>query len=136
MVFGVNSDDWQHLLNHLSTSYLVIYTEDGVQCTLPDMESITRNRDTKTLALEIMLPGFTVNSHFFRSDEIEMDVLPEDVNSLEKANAVFRLMIEIASLLDKQVLLTPEFGSADAEKLRQLALCVAEPGSTAVRCLV
>jgi hypothetical protein len=86
--------------------------------------------------LEIMLQGFTLNSHFTSTNQIQLNVLPEDVNSAEKADAVFHLMRGVANALDKHVFLTPELGSATDDELRQNALCVAAPNSTTVQCRV
>jgi len=58
-----------------------------------------------------MLPGFTVNSHFFLTDEIELNLLPEEVNSREKADAVFALIKGIAQLLGRRFM-WQEHGSA------------------------
>lgn len=76
--------------------------------------------------MEVVLPGFTVNSHFLNSEYIEINLLPEDVDSAEKAEDVFRLMIAISDILAKEVFLTPEFGSATPEKLRELAVRVVD----------
>jgi hypothetical protein len=132
MIFDTSLGDWQTLLNYLGTNYLLTYTEDGSPAFLPDAEKIFQMRDEKSVALKVMLLGFTVNTHFFSQHEIEMDLLPEDVNSSDKAEAVFRLMIEIARLFNKDVFLTPEFGIATPEQLRAIAVCVADPRDRSV----
>src|SRR5438309_1696683 len=127
MIFDANIDDWQRLLSYLSTNYVVAYTEDGLQTDMPDIRKIRQRRDEKSIALEVMLPGFTVNCYFISNEVIEIDILPDDVNSVEKAKEVFRMMISISSLLGKRVFLVPEFGGASPEQLRELAVAVADP---------
>jgi hypothetical protein len=134
MVFDTSSDDWRRVLKYFSANYVVTLTEDGVQKPIPDIETIFQQRDERSLALEVMLPGFTVNSHFFSKDAIELNVLPEDVDSNEKAESVFCLMTDIARLLNKHVYLTPEFSGASSEEIRRLAVCTATPGGASVQC--
>jgi len=64
---------------------------------------------------------------------MEMDVLPEDVNTSEKAQWVFDFMVAIARLLSKEVFLTPEFGSATQTELKDSALCLADPQNGSIR---
>jgi hypothetical protein len=79
--------------------------------------------------VEIMLVGFVVKAHFFQTQEIEMDLRPEDVDSEEKANAVFELMSRTAIELGKEVFLIPEYASATREQLKRMAICSADPVS-------
>lgn len=130
----IGPESWQHLLDYLSGNYVLIYSEDGAETQLPDIESIWQAYDEKSLALEIMLPGFTVNSHFSSKNFIEMNLLPEDVDSSEKAEAVFQLLSGMASVLETKVFLTPVFGSATFDKLRELSICIADPKSNSISC--
>jgi hypothetical protein len=126
-VFDTNSDDWQLLLDYLSANNRLAYSEDGKACSLPKFEAIWRKHNEKTLLLQVMLPGFTANCHFFDNQQIQIDLLPEDVNSPKKGDAVFGLMNGMATVLNKTVFLTPEFAGASAEELRNLAVYVADP---------
>ena len=135
-VFDVDAADWQRLLDCVSREFLVAYSENGDQKPVPSASSMLRARETSTVMLEVMLPGFTLNSHFEVPNQIRLDVLPEDVDSDEKAGAVFHLMMSIANALSKHVFLTPEFGSATDEELRRKALCEATPHGTAVQCRI
>jgi hypothetical protein len=101
--------------------------EDGLVAQLPDFATIWGRRSEKAQTLKVVLPGFTVNSHFFLEDEIELDLRPEDIDSAEKANAVFALIKDIARLLQKEVLLAGESSIADPEELRRMAICSCHP---------
>ncbi|HTS09766.1 MAG TPA: hypothetical protein VMP68_29645 [Candidatus Eisenbacteria bacterium] len=135
-VFDVDAADWQRLLDYVSREFLVAYSEDGDQKPLPSASSILKAREISAVMLEVMLPGFTLNSHLEAANQIRLDVLPEDVDSDEKAGAVFHLMMSIANALGKHVFLTPELGSATDDELRQKALCEAAPKGAAVQCRI
>jgi hypothetical protein len=132
-VLNVTPDHWQALLEFLPTKYDLAYLEDGLAVPLPDFATIWRRRSEKALMLKVVLPGFTVNSHFFLEDEIELDLLPEDIDSAEKANVVFALIKDIARLLQKEVLLVGKSSITDPEELRRMAICSCDPSDGSIR---
>jgi len=73
-----------------------------------------------------------VNTHFFLGDEIEMDVRPEDADSLEKAQAVFMLIKCLSRLLEQEVVMAQE-SSLRAEELKQMAVCLCNPLDLEIR---
>jgi hypothetical protein len=131
-VFSVNAAEWQSVLNFLAANYELHYTEDGVTQPLPPFTTIRQHQQERAVSLKIQLPGFTVNTHFFLEDEIEMDVLPEDVDSFEKAQAVFMLIKCMARLLEKEVFMVAE-SSLGTEELRQMAICSCNPSDLEIR---
>ena len=133
--FDVTADDWQSLLNFLFANYLLSYSGANVVQEIPQFSSIWKMREEEPVSIQILLPGFTVNMHFFADDEIEMDVLPEDINSHEKAEAVFTLVKNIARLLKKEVFLLGETSISEPEELKQMAICFCDPCSLEIRCL-
>lgn len=135
MVFDTASQDWQCMLQILQTKYVTVYSEDGTVTNLPPIDQIWLTRLQKSLTFEILLPGFTVNTHFFTPEEIELNILPDDIDSQEKANAFFEFMLLMADTLGRNVYLAPEHGSASSEELRKMAICVAEPGRPAIHFL-
>lgn len=122
-VFDIGLADWQVLLNWLQSNYPIAYSEDSATAALPSVEEIWKRQNSGTQLLRIDLGGFTVNTHFFSADEIEMNVLPEDVDSRAKAESVFRLAIGMARVLKKEVTFAPEYGSASAAELKAIAFC-------------
>jgi hypothetical protein len=133
LVFDVSTHDWQTTLDLLRNSYVVIYSEDGKHCVLPEIMGIWKMQLKKSVMVEVVLPGFTINSHLHYRDRIDLNLRPEDVDSREKAESVFDLMLSIAKLLGKEVFMTPEFGSASVDRLREMAICVADPISSSIR---
>jgi hypothetical protein len=132
-IFDVTPNDWQALLSFLSSNYVVNYSEDGDPRPLPDYATIKQVQKRKSVSFEVLLPGFAVCSYFFLDDEIELDLLPEDVDSKEKADAVFTLMKGIAVLLHRKVLLVEETSITDPEELRKIAVCECDPVRQEIR---
>lgn len=131
-VFDVGANEWQSVLTFLAANYELHYSEDGVAQPLPPFTTIRRHQNERATSLKIQLPGFTVNTHFFLENEIEMDVRPEDVDSFERAQAVFMLIKCIARLLEKEVFMTGESSHA-AEELGQITVCSCSPVDLEIR---
>jgi hypothetical protein len=133
-VFDVTADHWQSLLTFLSANYELVYLEDGcVVSPCPDFGTIWKRTAEKAITLKVLLPEFTANMHFFVHDQIEIDVLPEDIDCREKADAVFMLMKCIARVLAKEVFMVRECGSCTDEELRQMAVCSCDPINADIR---
>jgi hypothetical protein len=127
VVFDVSPEDWRQLLSYLKTHWRAEYLEDGTKERLPDLAVISDRRLKKTLEVSIEISGVRLACHFFTLSEFEMDLLPDDVDTTEKATDVLDFMRSIAVLLEKKVYLVPEMGELPAEDLRNLALCTADP---------
>lgn len=131
-VFGVTVDDWQDLLKFFSANYVLNYSEDGISRPLPQFATIRGISKGKAITLEVLLPGFTINTHFFSDDLIQLNLLPEEVDSREKADAVFALMKNVSRLMRKSVYLVPEHGSAMPEELKHMAVCSCHPAGNEI----
>ncbi len=132
-VFETDRGEWQRFLDYVTDRYAVVYTKDGAASTLPRAERIFEAKGQCSVVMEVVLPGFTINSHFLRHDEIRLNALPEDIDTSEKSSAVFQFMLEVAELLSKEVFLTPEFAGATPTQLRSRAVCFADPETRAIR---
>ena len=118
--------DWQTWLDWACQNYRTTYFEDGTETALPRLALILERVKAVTPLLRIDLGGFSANAHFSSADEIELDVLPESVDSEAKAAAVVKLMTGTARLLRKEVILAAEHGSLDARQRRGMAVCIAD----------
>ena len=116
------ANDWQSLLDYLSTNHKIQYSEDGTICSLPPFETIGQRREKVSVALSIQMGGYTINSYFFIPGEIEMDLLPDEINSENKAKSVFDFLSSIARVLDKEVFLTGEGVNGNVAQLRNAAV--------------
>jgi hypothetical protein len=57
---------------------------------------------------KVFIDNIQINNHFFGSDEIENDIDPREFNSIEDHNKLIKYMSDLSSILDKEVILTPE----------------------------
>ncbi len=57
---------------------------------------------------KVFIDQIQINNHFFIDTEIENDIDPREINSIEDHQRVVKYMIDLSQLLDKQIILTPE----------------------------
>ena len=64
-------------------------------------------------SVSVVLNEMSLNCYFFSPDEIEFDIDPNEVNSIEDYQEIEKFMKEVSKTLDKQVTLayetSPEF---------------------------
>lgn len=103
-------DDWQRLLDYLSTSqYDLEYSVEDEETPLPsDVRRIFGLKSDASGFLCVDVHGIPLNCHFFAETEIELDLDPRDVDTEGKLDELFEFMSEVGRLLEKPVLLTPE----------------------------
>ena len=126
-VYGITARDYDVLLPLLIQRYPAVYSEDGETRDLPNYSTITRRRDLVTTTLELNIVGVQVRCWFAEDNEIDLDLLPDDVDSEEKAEGIFRLMRMIAETLQKRVFLTAENAGATQQWSVEHAICVFDP---------
>ena len=56
----------------------------------------------------IFIDKIQINNHFFIDTEIENDISPKEIKSIDDHNKLIRYMTELSKVLDKKVILTPE----------------------------
>lgn len=127
IVFDTTWEDCQRLFDFVSSKYELYYYEDESVLPFPGLEAAFQRMNEHSTFLSIDVGGYKGNWHFWTTDWIEIDFLPNDVNSRERVDAMFSFISEIAKLLNKPTFLTPEFVSADDEKRRMIAICRADP---------
>ena len=125
--YGISPKDYDVLLPLLIERYPAVYSEDGETRDLPDYNTITRRRNLVTTTLELNILGVRVRCWFWGDDQIDLDLLPDDVNSEAKAEGIFDLMRTIAEILKKRVLLTAENSGATQQWSEEHAICVFDP---------
>ena len=57
---------------------------------------------------KVFIDKIQINNHFFDNEEIENDIDPREINSIEDHEIVVKYMKDLALLLDKTIILTPE----------------------------
>ncbi|MGN7783523.1 hypothetical protein ACTJIJ_03315 [Niabella sp. 22666] len=56
----------------------------------------------------ILLGKIRINNHFYGDAEIENDIDPREINSMEDHESIIKYMINLSQILGKPVILTPE----------------------------
>jgi hypothetical protein len=57
---------------------------------------------------KVYVDNLQINAHFFDSTELENDIDPGDINSIEDHEKLIKFMSDLSIILDKEVILTPE----------------------------
>jgi len=111
----VSIDNWETLYRWLLHTYPHVFTRDGIQIDPPpSVEFIWQDRAVASNLLTLQVSGMRVNCHFFQSDDLELDLRPEEVVDEEHFGAVSNLMIGLGRRVDKQVVLSYQEGKHDA----------------------
>jgi hypothetical protein len=114
-VRGVSTDDWETAYRWLIGTFSNVFTRDGIQIDPPpSVEFIWQDRAVAFNRLRLDVDGLSVNCLFFPSDDLELDLRPEEVVSGERFAALTGLMKGLGLLLDKNVVLTYQNGKDDA----------------------
>lgn len=56
----------------------------------------------------VFIDKIQINNHFFLDNEIENDISPKEINTIQDHEKIIKYMTDISILLDKPVILTPE----------------------------
>ncbi|PXY46085.1 hypothetical protein [Flavobacterium hydrophilum] len=114
-VENVDIEDWKILIDHLNANHIVKYgpSDDNQIINKIDknyliqlLTDVTGKLELKTVA--IIIDDIIINTHFFTINEIEFDIEPEEISSVEDYEKVLSFMNEISQVLNKQLILTGE----------------------------
>lgn len=72
------------------------------------VEGYLKGKHHLSSSASIYIDKIQINNHFFVDNEIENDISPKDINSLEDHEKIINYMTDLSSLLNKPVILTPE----------------------------
>ncbi|MFN3195662.1 MAG: hypothetical protein ACE364_06935 [Chlorobiota bacterium] len=106
-------DDWNNLLDLLNDMYSVVFysenSPNGIQKIDKKwvIENFKNNSGLRNY-LKISIENININCHFFLVDEIEFDLDPNEINSIDDYYLLESFMKEISKLLEKQITLTEE----------------------------
>jgi len=114
-VRNVSAHDWESVYRWLIGTYPNVFTRDGIQIDPPtSVEFIWQDRMVAYNCLTLDVGGLSVNCYFFQSDDLELDLRPEEVVNEERFSALTGLMEGLGRLVDKNVVLTYQNGKDDA----------------------
>jgi len=101
--------DWEKLIDFLNITFDLKFGDNNKI----DKEYVIRYLGDKTgkmecKSLSIDINGITIKCYFFLSDQIEFDIDPNEIKSLEHFEAIESFMTSISKTLHNQVTLTDE----------------------------
>ena len=107
--------DWEKLIDLLNSKYSLRTEISGVE-TNPDQIDkeyainylIDESGEMEGKSVMIDLNKIGLNCHFFLPDQIEFDIDPKEINSIEDFQEIEKFMEVISKILDNQVTLTGE----------------------------
>lgn len=112
-VLQTSRDNWKIWIDYVNKNYRIDWfnsktdrNENKIDFSVID-EFWGGNHDFCSTA-KVFIDKIRINAHFFDDTEIENDVDPEEFNSIDDHNKLIKYMSDVSTLLDKEVLLTPE----------------------------
>jgi hypothetical protein len=107
--------DWEKLIDLLNKRYSLKYflSDDENYQTEIDKENVIKSLNDETGNFDIQMASIQIgeiqiNCHFFLPDQIEFDLDPKEISSIEDCNKVMEYMEDISQTLSTQVTLTGE----------------------------
>jgi len=114
-VQDISIDEWHKLIDFLNSNYKLRYgiTGDCRDSNQIDKDYIIEYLTDNTGELEcksvtIYIEGVNINCHFFLPDQIEFDIDPKEIKSIDDYKKVEGFMISVSKTLRNQVILTGE----------------------------
>ena len=112
-VLNTTRSDWQLWADFVNTNYTVSiqsYDDEEVKNKIGLAEVIAYwDAETyESVTSTVYVGNVLVNTHFFVEEEIENDVLPTEVESIEDHNRLMEYLKGVSKTLNKEVMLTTE----------------------------
>jgi hypothetical protein len=105
--------DWSLWINFVNANYRVRIdnyktVEDYGQIDLNKVTELWDDEELECFYATIFVGNAEVNVHFFGSTDIENDILPKEISSIEDHEQIVAYMMGISKALNKEVILTPD----------------------------
>lgn len=109
-VLDTTIEDWRRLFDFVrGSTYGFRFRHGGDWQPMPrSPDGFFAGQSEWTTLLSIDVAGVIVNAHFFETNQIELDLVPNEVQTAERAAALFAFMRGLGRSLSKPVRLTPE----------------------------
>jgi hypothetical protein len=115
-VLDATREDWHHWMTYVNAHYPVIWGaedhQDGQTLDAIDVAYIERRWDAGAEALttwgSVFLEQVQLNCHFFTHSQIENDIDPSQLHSLEDHHRLMAYLVAISTALGKEVIVTAE----------------------------
>lgn len=114
-VQDITLGDWIKLIDFLNSNYKLRFGTTGVQKDFNKIDKdyvikyLTDNEGTiESKSVTIDFEGVNINCHFFLHDQIEFDIDPREIKSIEDYKKIEGFMISVSKILGHQITLTDE----------------------------
>ncbi|MCB9305262.1 MAG: hypothetical protein H6565_01565 [Lewinellaceae bacterium] len=105
----VSLNDWKKIIDLINKGYKVNYSGTNQINKSYVVEYLTdETGEIESKSASIFLGEIRLNCHFFLEDQIEFDVDPKEVNSLEDFELIENFMVDVSKSIDNQITLTDE----------------------------
>ena len=116
-IHEVSLKDWEKVIDLINEKHHVAYGTTG-ECR--EYQKIDKNHvieyltgkvnreEEESKSASITLGEIIVNCHFFLEDQIEFDITPAEVNSIEDYELIESFMSDLSRLTGNQIILTDE----------------------------
>lgn len=103
---GTNEQDWDKFLDYISKSNLKY--ELSLGDTVSELLPYSKIKECESKLLRIWVDNILLACHFFCDEEIEMDIDPREVKSIESWNKLVHMLKELSLYIGKRGKITPE----------------------------
>jgi len=112
-VHNTNKNDWETWSKYINQNFRIEWYNGKTEKVESKIDfSVIKefwegNHDLSSTS-RIFIDNIQINAHFFDSDEIENDIDPREFKDIEDHNKLVKYLIDISSILKKEVTVTPE----------------------------
>jgi hypothetical protein len=112
-VFGTDIHDWRKWADLMNEKYKVEFYDAKTELTkdkidFGTVEECWTQKDREWITATIKLGAVNIRCHFFIDSEIENDIDPRELKSLDDHSNVLKYLRDISVTLDKDVFVTTE----------------------------
>ncbi len=108
-----NASDWKKWVNYVNDNYKVDWfntktNKDEEKIDFATIEEYWDGNHDQSSTGKVFIDKVQINAHFFDDNELENDIDPSEFNSIDDHEKLIKFMIDVSTILDKEVILTPE----------------------------
>ncbi|RYE37344.1 MAG: hypothetical protein EOP48_28900 [Sphingobacteriales bacterium] len=106
-------EDWRKWVDYVTANYPVAFTTHDGDVTSDKIDfskvvDLWNGSLDSSISATIHVGGILVKAYFFSDEEIENDITPKEVNTLDDHNGLVEYLMGLSKALKKNVVLTPE----------------------------
>jgi len=106
-------NDWKLWIEFVNTHYRVSFLiyEGSISTEIIDFDKVLEfwsGSLDSSISATVYVGDIVVKSYFFSKEEIENDITPKEITSLEDHNSLIDYLKGVSKALNKRVILTPE----------------------------